>query len=73
MSATWTMVDANGVEKSMADWGLCAVTRERVNQAPDVVTFRAEAALSDADPVFAHGSVVRLKRDGVEWFYGRVV
>jgi hypothetical protein len=73
MSAGWTIIDANGTEKSVADWGLCALTRERINQAPDVVTFRAEGTLSDADPVFAYGSTVQLLQNGVSWFYGRVV
>ncbi len=73
MSAVWTIIDANGVEKAVADWGLRAVTRERVNQMPDLVTFRAENGASDADPVFAYGSTIRLLRDGMPWFYGRVV
>ncbi len=67
------MRDANGVEKSVADWGLCEVVRERINQAPDLVTFRAEGTPSDADPIFAHGSTVKLFRNGTPWFYGRVV
>jgi hypothetical protein len=73
MSATWTIADANGVEKAVADWGLCEVTRERINQAPDVVTFRAENTASDADPIFAHGSTIRIFQNGTPWFYGRVV
>ena len=73
MSAVWTIRDANDVEKSVADWGLCEVIRERINQAPDVVTFRAEGTPSDADPIFAHGSTVKLFQNGVPWFYGRVV
>ena len=73
MNSTWTIVDANGVEKSVADWGLCDVVRERINQLPDVVTFRAEGTPSDADPIFAFGSTVRLFRNGSPWFYGRVV
>jgi hypothetical protein len=73
MSSVWTIVDANGVEKSVADWGLCDVTRERINQMPDVVTFRAEAMPSDADPIFAFGSTVRIFQNGTPWFYGRVV
>jgi hypothetical protein len=73
MSTGWTIVDANGVEKSVADWGLCEVTRERINQMPDVVTFRAEGMPSDADPIFAYGSTVRLFQNGTPWFYGRVV
>jgi len=70
---SWTIIDANGVEKSVADWGLCGVTRERINQMTDMVTFRAEATASDADPIFAHGSTVRLFQNGTPWFYGRVV
>lgn len=73
MSATWTIRDANGTEQAVADWGLRDVVRERVNQAPDVVTFRAEARASDADPVFAFGSTITLLRDEVPWFVGRVV
>ena len=71
--SNWTIIDAGGTEKSVADWGLGAVTRERVNQMPDLVTFRAENVPSDADPVFAYGSTIRLLREGVPWFYGRVV
>ena len=73
MSSIWTIVDANGVEKSVGDWGLSEVTRERINQAPDIVTFRAAGQPSDADPIFAYGSTVKLFRDGTPWFYGRVV
>jgi len=70
---SWTIIDANGVEKSVADWGLGEVTRERINQMPDLVTFRAEGTPSDADPIFAHGSTVKLLQNGTPWFYGRVV
>lgn len=73
MTSPWTLRDANGIEKTLADWGLREVTRERINQSPDVVTFRADGARSDADPLFAHGSTVRLFRNGAPWFYGRVV
>jgi hypothetical protein len=73
MSSVWTIIDANGVEKSVADWELCELTRERINQKPDLVTFRAEGTPSDADPVFAHGSTIRLFQNGTPWFYGRVV
>jgi hypothetical protein len=73
MSAVWTMMDANGVTKAVADWGLSALARERINQAPDVLTFRAEGTLSDADPIFACGSTVQLFQNGTPWFYGRVV
>ena len=73
MSSVWTIRDASGTEMAVADWGLCALTRERVNQMPDLVTFRAENTPSDAAPIFAYGSTIQLFRDGVPWFYGRVV
>lgn len=73
MSSVWTLRDANGVEKAMADWGLRDLSRELVNQAPDMVTFRADGTASDADPIFAHGSTVKLFRNGTPWFYGRIV
>jgi len=73
MSSVWTIIDANGVEKPVADWGLCELVRERINQKPDVVTFRAEGQASDADPIFALGSTIRLLQNGTPWFYGRVV
>jgi hypothetical protein len=73
MSPVWTIIDANGVEKAAADWGLCEVTRERINQEPDVVTFRAAATPSDADPIFAIGSTVTFLQNGTPWFCGRVV
>ena len=73
MNSIWTLRDANGVEKSMADWGLRDLTRELINQASDLVTFRAEGTASDADPIFAHSSTVLLFRNGTPWFYGRVV
>lgn len=73
MTSLWTLRDANGVEKTMADWGLRDLTRERINQLADIVTFRADGRASDADPLFAHGSTVRLFRNGTPWFYGRVV
>jgi hypothetical protein len=73
MSTLWTLVDAGGVGKTVADWGLRDLTRDRINQAPDTVTFRADGRPSDADPLFAYGSTVKLFRNGTPWFYGRVV
>jgi len=73
MSPVWTLMDANGTEKAVADWGLRDLVRERINQATDTVTFRADGRASDADPLFAHGSTVKLFRNGMPWFYGRVV
>jgi len=73
MSPVWTLMDANGVEKPVADWGLRDLRRDRINQASDVVTFIADGRASDADPLFDYGSTVRLFRNGMSWFYGRLV
>ena len=73
MSGTWTLRDSNGTERSLTDWGLSQVTRERVNQRADLVSFRATARGSDGDPLFAHGSTIQIFRNGVRWFYGRIV
>jgi hypothetical protein len=72
MSPVWTLTDANGMTKALADWGLRALTRELINQGTDVVTFCADGP-SDAAPLFAFGSTVKLFRNGTPWFYGRVV
>jgi len=73
MNSIWTVRDTNNVEKSVADWGLRDLSRELINQKPDLVTFRADGAASDADPIFAYGSTVRFFRNGTPWFYGRVI
>jgi hypothetical protein len=70
---SWTLRDASGVEKSAADWGVDELARVRVNQQTDMLTFRAAGRGSDADPLFALGSTVRLFNDGAPRFYGRVV
>jgi hypothetical protein len=70
---SWTLRDANGVEQSASDWGVSGLARSRVNQQADTVTFRAAGRGSDADPLFAYGSTVRLFKSGTPWFYGRVV
>jgi hypothetical protein len=72
MSPVWTLKDANGVTKALADWGLRALTRELINQGTDLVTFCADAP-SDGAPLFGFGSTVELFRNGTPWFYGRVV
>ena len=73
MSLAWTLRDANGVEKTLTDWGLRDLTRDRINQRSDLVTFLADGRASDADSLFAYGSTVQLFRSGMPWFYGRVI
>jgi hypothetical protein len=70
---SWTLRDATGVEQTVAAWGLCDLVRERINQEADTVTFRAAGRASDADPLFAYSTTVRLFQGGAPWFYGRVV
>jgi hypothetical protein len=70
---SWTLRDANGVEQTAAAWGVGELVRTRVNQQADTVTFRASGRGSDADPLFAYGSTVRLFQNGAPRFYGRVV
>jgi hypothetical protein len=70
---SWTLRDANGVEQTAAAWGVGELVRTRVNQQADTVMFRASGRGSDADPLFAYGSTVRLFQNGAPRFYGRVV
>ena len=73
MSDVWTLQSAGGVTQTLAAWGLRELSRELVNQGTDVVTFLAEGQASDADPLFAFGSTVKIFRNATPWFYGRVV
>jgi hypothetical protein len=50
----------NGVEKSLADWGISACRREASNQAGDYVTFVIAAPADETDP-FPFGSQIILR------------
>ncbi|MEM1057914.1 MAG: hypothetical protein AAGK14_01590 [Verrucomicrobiota bacterium] len=71
--STWTLTDAAATERSFADWGLADLRRTLRNLGADVVTFTAPGRAVEADPLFAHGTTVVIKRDGERWFEGRVV
>lgn len=70
MSA-WT-ITYDGTTKSLADWGITDLRRTRVNLAPSTVDLVVDGRLYDAAELFAWGSTVIVKRDGAQWFYGRV-
>lgn len=71
MAVEWTL-EYDGDTQTLAEWGLIGLTRTRVNQGLDTVTFRQEAATFDGTPLFAYGETVKIYRDGVKWFEGRV-
>jgi hypothetical protein len=79
----WTIA-CNGLEKTLADWGLARMTRKLVSQGPDELTFQAPGTPADAPPLFAHGTTLTLWRDrdvsragifsgGATWFQGLVI
>src|SRR5262245_22675235 len=79
----WTIF-CNGVEKTLADWGLTQVRRKLVSQGQDELTFKADGAAADGPPFFVpYGPWVTLYRDrtqnsdgtfsgGATWFQGVV-
>lgn len=71
--STWTLIDAAETEKTFAEWGLGGLERKRVNQAADTVSFSAPGTNYDGDPLFTHGDTLKIRRDGVLWFQGRVI
>jgi hypothetical protein len=80
---TWT-ISCNGVEKTLAGWGLTQVRRKLVSQSTDELSFKADGSPADAAPLFApYGPWVTLYRDrtqnsdgsfsaGTTWFQGLV-
>ncbi|HJX10818.1 MAG TPA: hypothetical protein VJ733_10000, partial [Candidatus Binatia bacterium] len=74
MSASvWTLIDENLVEETFADWGLKDLVKTTRSQAQDIVTFTADGAAFDAANLFAINSTCIIKKDGVQWFVGRVI
>lgn len=64
----WSLTIA-GVTKTLADWGVSAVTLRRQNLLGDELVFTAPRAGFD-DLLCAYGDPVTLLRDGVPWFNG---
>src|SRR5712692_2660279 len=69
---SWTLL-YGGAEKSFADWGLSQLTRSLVSQDADKASFVADGAAIDSAQQFDSGSTVVIKKDGIQWFVGRVI
>lgn len=67
------ILEYGGASKSFEEWGLCLPKRITANQLLDEVTFDADGALADSEPLFAYDSIIVIKKDGVKWFEGRIV
>jgi hypothetical protein len=71
MAVEWTL-EYDGTTQTLAAWGLVGLTRRRVNQGIDTVTFRHDGVAFDGTPLFAYGETIKIFRDAVKWFEGRV-
>lgn len=78
MSIEFTML-CNGVEKSLADWGIDDIEFEWQNMLTRYVTFICAGLAVDANTIFPYGATVEIWQDrtsigvdGKRWFYGRV-
>lgn len=79
----WTIA-YNGVEKTLANWGLRDVSRKLVSQGQDTLTFKADGAACDGAPLFPYQASIILYRNrtqnsdgsfsgGTPWFTGIVI
>ncbi len=73
MSVVWCITGGSYTYVTLASLGLSQLRRTLLNQGNDRCTFVQDGASFDGTPLFAYGSTVRLWRDGVCWFMGRVV
>lgn len=71
MSAAWTLATSSA-ERSLQAWGIRSPVLSRRSYAADEFTFEIERKSVLADPVFAEGAAVRIKRDGVPYFIGTI-
>lgn len=69
----------NGIEKSLADWGIDDLEYEWDNLAPHYLTFTIGGRAIDAASIFPYGATVEvwqgrsaIGQGGTRWFYGRV-
>lgn len=72
--ANWTLLNVGNPagEKSFADWGLNNLVKTTSSQAQDIVTFTADGAPFDAPNLFTFSSTCIIKKNGIQWFVGRV-
>lgn len=68
---SWTIL-ANGAEVSLAEYRISAVQRRRSSQAIDLVAFVLDGVAFDADLPLVGDDEVIIKKDGEQWFVGRV-
>lgn len=68
---SWTIL-ANGSEVSLAKYRISAVQRRRSSQAIDILAFVLDGVDFDADLPLVGDDEVIIKKDGVQWFVGRV-
>jgi len=69
--SVWTILHGED-EETFADLGLASLTRTRVNQDADVVSFVADGEAFDGTVLFPYGDTVTIKQDGVVWFVGTI-
>lgn len=69
--AAWTLKYGE-LAQTFEDWGLSGLQRTRTSLAADTCSFVADGAEFDSEEMFAYKALVRVFRDGVQWFCGRV-
>ena len=70
---TWTLEHVEGLdERPLDQWGLASPQITRISQAPDTLSLTEPGGAYDAPPLWAFDDTLRLKRDGVVVFSGRV-
>jgi hypothetical protein len=70
MKARWTLTYGDAT-KTLAQWGVKRVVRTCVSSGVDTVTFSAAHGDVNQEP-FVYGETIKIQRDGVQWFVGRV-
>jgi hypothetical protein len=71
VSNIWTLQRASdGLEQSLAAWGISAATFTRRTQKSDTLVVKLEGAAFDAAEAFSYKSIVYLKRGGTIYFVG---
>ena len=71
LTGNWTLT-CGGVTRRADEIGVTDLVRRRVSPGADVCLVQVEGCAVGTAPVFAHGSLVTVARDGVNWFVGRV-
>lgn len=69
---SWTL-EYNGIEQTLEAWGLRGLRRTLASQAADEVTFEAVLDEFDISEKFPYGATITIRRDGAQWFLGRVI